>query len=53
MEGILFYKCLRKDFYFKNALKMILFWKYIGSNFDVKMHWKWCYYKNGLEMVLL
>ena len=47
-------KCIRNDFYYKNALEMIftikmhykwfLLWKCIGNDFD---------YKNALEIILL
>ena len=30
---------------------MILLQKCIENDFTIKMHWKWFYYKNVLEMI--
>ena len=43
-KGFLLKKYIGNDVYNKNSLEMKL---------TIKMHWKWFYYKNSLEMILL
>ena len=47
-------KCCGNDFYHKNAVEMMfIIKKALEMIFIVKMNWKWFYYKNTLEIILL
>ena len=38
-------------FYYKNALQMILLWKYIANDFTIEIYCKYFYYENVLQMI--